>query len=86
MKNQIVATKQMLLSMCLCDNCRYRIYRNEDGSIYIIDTTNHTNGFYIQVYSNRVLVSSFSVVVIKTYDRISSIDALKKAIDSHYNF
>ena len=86
MKNQIVATKQMLLSMCLCDNCRYRIYRNEDGSIYIIDTTNHTNGFYIQVYSNRVLVSSFSVVVIKTYDRISSIDALKKAMDSHYKF
>jgi hypothetical protein len=86
MKSQIVVTKQMLLSMCLCDNCRYHIYRNKDGSIYIIDTTNHTDGFYIQFVSNRILVSSFSVVVIKTYDRISSIDALKKAMDSHYKF
>lgn len=86
MKNQIVATKQMLLSMCLCDNCRYSIYRNKDGSIYIIDTTNHTDGFYIQFVSNRILVSVYSVVVIKTYDRISSIDALKKAMDSHYKF
>lgn len=86
MKNQIVATKQMLLSMCLCDNCRYRIYRNEDGSIYIIDTTNHTNGFYIQFVSNTILVSSFYVEMIKTYDRITSTDALKKAMDSHYKF
>ena len=86
MKSQIVATKQMLLSMCLCDNCRYHIYCNKNGIIYIIDTTNHTNGFYIQFVSNRILVSSFSVVVIKTYDRISSIDALKKAMDSHYKF
>lgn len=86
MKSQIVATRQMLLSMCLCDNCRYRIYRNKDGSIYIIDTTNHTDGFYIQFVSNRILVSTFSVETIKTYDRISSIDALKKAMDSHYKF
>ena len=86
MKNQIVATKQMLLSMCLCDNCRYHIYRNEDGSIYIIDTTNHTNGFYIEFVSNTILVSFHSVETIKTYDRISSIDALKKAMDSHYKF
>mgnify|MGYP001158978885 CR=1 FL=1 len=93
MKSQIVATKQMLLSMCLCDNCRYHIYRNKDGSIYIIDTTKdpfhptaHTDGFYIQFVSNRILVSVYSVEVIKTYDRISSIDALKKAMDSHYKF
>ena len=86
MKSQIVATKQMLLSMCLCDNCRYHIYRNKDGSIYIIDTTNHIYGFYIQFISNTILVSVSSVVVIKTYDRISSIDALKKAMDSHYKF
>lgn len=86
MKSQIVATKQMLLSMCLCDNCRYRIYRNKDGSIYIIDTTNHTAGFYIQFISNRILVSSFSVETIKTYDRISSMGGLKSAMDSHYKF
>lgn len=86
MKNQIVATKQMLLSMCLCDNCRYRIYRNKDGSIYIIDTTNHIDGFYIKFVSNTIQVSVYSIETIKTYDRISSIDALKKAMDSHYKF
>ena len=86
MKNQIVATKQMLLSMCLCDNCRYHIYCNKNGIIYIIDTTNHIDGFFIQTISNTILVSASSIKTIKTYDRISSIDALKKAIDSHYNF
>ena len=86
MKSQIVVTKQLLLSMCLCDNCRYHIYCNKNGIIYIIDTTNHTNGFYIQFIYNIVLVSCFSVEVIKMHDRISSIDALKKAMDSHYKF
>ena len=86
MKSQIVVTKQLLLSMCLCDNCRYHIYCNKNGSIYIIDTTNHTNGFYIQFVSNTILVSSFYVETIKTYDRITSTDALKKAMDSHYKF
>lgn len=79
-----IVTKQMLLSMCLCEKSRYKLYRKFDGTIYIIDTVNRFVGFFIEFGSNIISKSFNYVPSIEEYEKITSIDRLKDIMASSY--
>lgn len=81
-----VATKQFLLSICLCEKSRYKLYRKFNGSIYIVDTVNKSAGFFIEFGSHKIKESDFSASSIETYEKITSIDSLKSVMASSYKF